>query len=162
MQNGKYVYLYLLKPTVASLLANSQATDIPNASLSAVDQADNLWKLCKQINHLCHIAGEMQIQNITTMYQASQTECAIFSSRQTYPHDVLLSGRDRETITPSHSTSVLVFWVSQAWEPPDYPIKTLNLWQKACCLGHHLVMKNTTSNVTYGKNKGNERDTTPL
>jgi len=82
---------------------------MPNAS--AVDKADNLWKLCKQINHLCHIAGEMHILNITTIYQASKTECAIFSSRQTYPHDVLLTGRDRETL--SHPPTLHLCWCAE-------------------------------------------------
>lgn len=92
--------MYLLKPTVASLLANSQRRILPNGSLSAVDQADNHpRKLCKQINDECHIAGEIHTLNITTMYHASQTECAIFSLRQTYPHDVLLSGRDTESLS---------------------------------------------------------------
>lgn len=97
------------------------------------------------------------------MYQASQTECDIFSSRQTYPHDVLLSGRDTESL--SHPPTLhLCRCAKLAWEPSDDPIKTLSLWQKACCLGllHHLVMKNSTQNVTYGENRGNERDSTPL
>ncbi len=86
------------------------------------------------------------------MYQASQTECAIFSSRQTYPHDVLLSGRDIESL--SHPPTLhLCRCAELAWEPQEDPIKTLSLWQKACCLGlsHHLVMKNSNLNVTYGE-----------